>query len=173
MTEIPEAGQEPLTNAKWEHFCQHVATGLTPAQAYVKSGYSSAGSFQSAGRLLRNAIIRSRIARLTSEVAHIRIEVSELNRGWILESLQKIAASGKSESARVRALELCGKELGMFVERREVTNIRTAADIPTAVLEEMREQARLEMEAEAAGKLTQMPSAAPAVEDSPVLAEAG
>jgi hypothetical protein len=43
-----------------------------------------------------------------------------MGRGWVLSELRKIAENGDSENARVRALELCGKELGMFVGPAEV-----------------------------------------------------
>jgi hypothetical protein len=50
-------------------------------------------------------------------VAQAAVNRAVIDRDWVLEGLRNIAEKGASESARVRALELCGKELGMFVDR--------------------------------------------------------
>jgi hypothetical protein len=42
-----------------------------------------------------------------------------VERSGVLGGLWHIAVNGKNESARVRAFELCGKEIGMFVDRSE------------------------------------------------------
>jgi hypothetical protein len=54
--------------------------------------------------------------------------------------LARIAENGASESARVRALELVGKELGMFVERPAVPWDGDLTKLTTEQLERVTEQ---------------------------------
>jgi hypothetical protein len=47
-------------------------------------------------------------------MAQATVTSTAINRDWVLCQLRNIAENGTSESARVRSLELLGKELGMF-----------------------------------------------------------
>ena len=136
----------PLRNHKHEHFAQLVAKGEKPPRAYVAAGYSEAGAAQSAGRLLKDAQVCARIEQLrkaVEEPARERaIEKAAVNKAWVLHNLTKIVSMGmqaepvtdeegqpvgeyrQNLAAANKALELVGKELGMFVERKE---IRTGA----------------------------------------------
>lgn len=60
-----------LANPKHEQFAQGIALGKTPPEAYVSAGYSKSGAAQSAGRLLRNADVSSRIAELAAKVNEV------------------------------------------------------------------------------------------------------
>jgi hypothetical protein len=54
------------------------------------------------------------VAELQQTFAQAAVNRAVIDRGWVLASLRNIVENGASESAKVRALELCGKELGMF-----------------------------------------------------------
>lgn len=131
-----------LKNARHEHFAQLVAGGKSAPKAYVLAGYSEIGAQQSANRLLKMSVISARINELRAAVeepARERaIEKAAVDKAWVLSQLVenvKIAkaaepvrdAEGNETGeyranipAANRALELLGKELGMFVDRKEV-----------------------------------------------------
>lgn len=131
-----------LKNAKHEHFAQLVSKGKTPPKAYVLAGYSEAGSAQSANRLLKNADVARRIEELRKTVEEPSreraIEKAALDKAWVLAQLAENVAMAKQAepvtdnegnptgeyrqnlNAANKALELIGKELGMFVDRKEV-----------------------------------------------------
>lgn len=131
-----------LNNARHEHFAQLVAGGKTPPVAYVLAGYSEAGAAQSANRLLKNAEVLLRVEELRKSIeepARERaIEKVAVDKAWVLSELIEVVKMAKAAEpvldnegkptgeykqnlpAANRALELVGKELGMFVDRKEV-----------------------------------------------------
>src|SRR4029077_2780785 len=104
----------PLKNPQHEHFARLVASGKSLSEAFVAAGYSKTNAASCALRLSKKPEVRSRIAELQQIVIQVTTTQVALDRSWVLSELRKIAENGASESARVRALELCGKELGMF-----------------------------------------------------------
>jgi Terminase small subunit len=116
----------PLRNPRQEQFARGIAAGVTPPEAYVSAGYSRNGASPSAGRLLRNALIRARVAELQQAVADSVVERCALSREWVLERLKQVVIRSMIEedfqpAGANRALELLGRELGMFVDRTEHT----------------------------------------------------
>jgi len=152
-----------LRNARHERFAQDIAQGKRAEEAYVIAGYlKNSGN---ASRLKGNERVLKRIEEITSQAA----ECVVINKAWVLETLRdnaliamglkkiKIATiiSGKTvefevtdreASAANRALELIGKELGMFKEKFEppgigagpviiVTGVPRREDFATPVIE--------------------------------------
>ena len=134
-----------LSNAKHEHFAQMVAKGKSAPQAYVIAGYSEkTGYAQSANRLIKKAEVSARIAELRKAVEEPSreraIEKAAVDKAWVLHELIEVVRLGKSGEAILdsegkltgeykaaqnlnatnKALELVGKELGMFIDRSEV-----------------------------------------------------
>ena len=135
----------PLKNAKHEHFAQLVSNGEPASRAYVVAGYSEKGAKQSAARLLTSADICERIAYLRSkkEEAHGQqvqqvLQEAALDKAWVLKRLSRIVDMGMAAEpvkdaegnpvgeyranlqAANKALELIGKEAGMFIDRKEI-----------------------------------------------------
>lgn len=135
----------PLKNAKHEHFAQLVANGEPAARAYEIAGYSGKGAKQSAARLLTAADICDRVAHLRSikvekvqQVTAAVVEKAGLSKEWVISQLMENVSMAKQAepvfdkkgqptgeyaqnlAAANKALELLGKEVGMFVERKEV-----------------------------------------------------
>lgn len=136
----------PLKNAKHEHFAQLVSNGESATRAYVVAGYSEKGAHASATRLLRNAEICSRVAQLRAfkEAEHKQavsavIADAALDKAWVLKRLARIVdlgmalepvrdeegnVTGELKTANLpaanKALELIGKEAGMFIDRKEI-----------------------------------------------------
>ncbi len=125
-----------LKNPKHELFAQELAKGATATDAYASAGYR--GDRTAASRLSTNDNIRRRVAELQGKAA----DAVGVSLQWVLERLvenvnraMQAAAVTDGEgnpigeyqyqgSVANRALELLGKELGMFVDRKEITRTR-------------------------------------------------
>lgn len=108
-----------LPNARHEAFAQALAKGKTADEAYKLAGFSA--NRGNATRLKANESVSARVAELQSMVA----ERAVVDREWVLAKLIENANNNQESnpSASNKALELIGKELGMFVERTENINI--------------------------------------------------
>lgn len=138
-----------LDNPRHERFAQALAKGLSATDAYADAGYT--GDRRNAARLATNDDIATRVQEITDRAA-VRVELS---KAWVLERLMRNARVCLGEepakvSFRVkrdeppaqlemtqhdpaganRALELLGKELGMFVDRvQSETTVIDARDL--------------------------------------------
>jgi phage terminase small subunit len=122
----------PLTNSKHEHFAHLVTKGESPARAYVLCGYSEHGALQSGNRLLRKADVAARAEELKAAVSERQVEKMAVDRAWVMAKLtENVQRAMQVELVQDRegnptgqyiyqggvanrALELLGKELGMF-----------------------------------------------------------
>lgn len=159
-----------LPNHKHELFVQAWASGLGVGAAYVAVGYKNSPA--AATRLSKNVKIQARFAELKNEAA----EKAGVSRAWVMEQLTRNArialgdekikitvrprdsaetveleVTNRDAAAANKALELLGKEIGMFVERRENTNTNyTISDKPMSK-DEWREAYGVETPRGAAG----------------------
>jgi len=131
---------KPLTNNKHEHFAHLVVKGERPAKAYVVCGYSPSGAMQSGNRLLRKPDVAARVAELKSVVSERQVEKTSVDRAWVITRLtENVQRAMQIEPVRDRegnpigqytyqggvankALELLGKEFGMFYPKPEKTD---------------------------------------------------
>lgn len=109
-----------LTNDRHEAFAQGLARGMSQIDAYTAAGYTANRS--AASKLQTNANIQARVGELQSRAATNVV----ITREWIIEQLVDNAAKAKQAgdfAPSNKAIELLGKELGMFVERTENVNL--------------------------------------------------
>ena len=121
-----------LHNPRHEQFAQLVASGKTPAEAYVAAGYAAKTAYTCGPRLLKTASVRARVAELQRTVAQAATTAVALDCAFVLRELMDNALTAKQNqqwSASNRALELLGKQLGMFVERAEHTEYIAVAQL--------------------------------------------
>lgn len=116
-----------LANQKHEIFAQLVAEGTNASQAYLEAGYNATGGAikANASRLLSSANVKARIAELNAKTESAVIRLIAVDKAWVIEQLIDNAKQAKDEGQigpANRALELIGKELGMFVDRKELTH---------------------------------------------------
>lgn len=132
-----------LSDPRHERFAQNLAAGMKQGEAYEKAGYKPNDG--NAGRLNRNEQVRTRLAEILKsretfiqDVSAVAVEKAGLSKAWVLNTLREnVERSMAAEPVRDdegnaigdyayqgsvanRALELIGKELGMFVDRKEV-----------------------------------------------------
>lgn len=132
-----------LKNQKWELFAQAIASNFSGREAYKRAGYEAndAACDANASKLLKNTKVRARIDQLSTKAA----KKVELDKAWVLSRLMRNAklclGEEKATVTKIdketgdeitrdvelydpaganRALELLGKELAMFIERKEV-----------------------------------------------------
>ena len=129
-----------LKNAKHERVAQEIASGKTADEAYAAAGYKPDRG--NASRLTANDSIKERIAEILNGAAS-RVEI---DKSWVLAKLRQNAETCLAErrvkmSVKIargeapvelemtqydpaganKALELLGKELGLFKDKIEHT----------------------------------------------------
>jgi hypothetical protein len=125
-----------LENPRHEAFVRGLLAGKTSDDAYEAAGYKR--NRCNAARLKANENIMKRLDELNQEAA----AHAGLDKAWVLERLMRNARIAMGEekikltskegvevettdrdvSGANRALELLGKQLGMFVDRQESVN---------------------------------------------------
>ena len=107
-------------NPRRQRFVEEYLIDANGTQAAIRAGYSPKTAHVQGSRLLTDVKVRTSIdeglARL-SERARVSAE-------WVTQKLLDLHEQAKAEgqlAVAVRALELLGRHLGMFIERREIT----------------------------------------------------
>lgn len=132
-----------LKNHKHELFAGFVAKGERPARAYALAGYQGKGSDQSASRLLKTSLVSARVVELRESLeAPAREEAiarATIDREYVLSKLKTIAEDHARDNPgpAVRALELMGRELGMFRDPRGPNTNDMLENIPMGRLQQM------------------------------------
>lgn len=124
-----------MLTRKQENFACAIADGADQAAAY-RTSYEAArmsapAIWTEASQLVRHPEVARRIGELKAEAEQVRQTMLVGREEAILAQLEKEALTAKTDSARIRAIELLGRHLGLFVDRSEVKNLtdRTADDI--------------------------------------------
>ena len=132
-----------LSNPKWELFAQEVAKGKSGGEAYVLAGYKK--NRHNFARFNTNETILNRVSELLEERESIHAQATAdavksvgLTKQWVIETLMENVAKAMQARAMTneagepigefqyqgsvanKALELLGKEQGMFIDRKEV-----------------------------------------------------
>jgi hypothetical protein len=126
-----------LSNMRHEQFAALIAGGMSPAKAYSAAGFTGKGAVQSASRLAKSPPVAARIAELRRDVATSSVQRAVVDREYVLQRLRENVERAmqivpvRDRSGREtgnfkydgmvanRALELLGKELGMFREGQD------------------------------------------------------
>src|SRR5579862_7703521 len=116
-----------LDNPQYENFALGIAEGLSPAAAYVRAGFSAAGSRQGANRLLHNLDVSARILELRTQIGNalvagivarelchrqVRIDEIQARWNWLRDCLETIIAERGAQLAD----ECAGGATGIMVK---------------------------------------------------------
>jgi phage terminase small subunit len=104
---------------KQQRFVEEYLKDLNATAAARRAGYSS----KNADKIGHKLVGKSRVSEAIVAAKAERAARCKLSATWVIRRLRKEAtARGKnsSPSARVKALELLGKHLGLFADRHEV-----------------------------------------------------
>lgn len=127
-----------MLTGKQEQYAALVASGQTQSaayrQAYKSTDMQKGSVWSEASRLMRNPQVAARVAELKNEGETVRRVLLLDREEAILAQLEYEALTARTDSARIRALELLGRHAGMFAERVEVERVdRTAEQIEADV----------------------------------------
>ena len=128
-----------MLTRKQEIFACAIADGADQAAAY-RASYEAArmsapAIWTEASQLVRHPEVARRIGELKAEAEQVRQTMLVGREEAILAQLEKEALTAKTDSARIRAIELLGRHLGLFVDRNEVKDVteRSADEIEAAI----------------------------------------
>ena len=120
--------------AKQKAFCEEYLVDLNATQAAIRAGYSK----HTAKDIACQNLAKLNIAEYITELQAKRSAKTELNAQWVLERLQRVhdrcmqeeavtdaeGATGEykfEHSGANKSLELIGKHLAMFTEKKELS----------------------------------------------------
>ena len=120
-----------LITAKQEIFAKSVLDGVTSTAAYITAyqtrNMSQKTIWEEASRLRRHPKVAARIIDLEAEKAH-RQRIQALSREErILKELEAVAFGDGPVSAKLKAIELLGKNLGLF-KPKEVPKVERSQE---------------------------------------------
>ena len=116
-----------LTNPRHELFCQELAKGKSALAAHEAAGFKpnagNAGNLRNKKHIVirLNEILanRDRIAVKATEKA---VEKISIDKAWVMAKLVEHASAAFAKEdfgPANKAVELLGKEIGMFIDRKE------------------------------------------------------
>ena len=128
-----------MLTRKQEIFACAIADGADQAAAY-RASYEAArmsapAIWTEASQLVRHPEVARRIGELKAEAEQVRQTMLVGREQAILAQLEKEALTAKTDSARIRAIELLGKHLGLFTDRLETKDVteRSADEIEAQI----------------------------------------
>ena len=128
-----------MLTRKQENFACAIADGADRSSAY-RSAYDAdqmtpPAVWTEASRLGRNPKVALRVDELKAEAEQVRQTMLVGREEAILAQLEKEALTAKTDSARIRAIELLGKHLGLFTDRLETKDVteRSAYEIEAQI----------------------------------------
>lgn len=111
-------------NARQEAFAQHLAKGMSQAEAYMAAGYKSEGNAAevSASQLLRNPKVSSRVRELQEASAEVAVIDAAMISAQLEEIRIKALAAGQLTAA-VSAAMGRAKLHGLIIDKAEVKDV--------------------------------------------------
>ena len=97
-------------NHKRKIFISEYARSGNATEAAKKAGYSDRSAYSTGQRLLKNAEIVKEISKIQNEA----LENAEMSITDVVNLVKGIATSGKSETVRLRAMDMLLKYLGAY-----------------------------------------------------------
>ena len=126
-----------MLTAKQTKFINEVSEGSSQSSAYRKAYDTSRMTpktvWEESSRLRKHPKVAARIVELEAE-KEARQRVQTLSReDRILNELEDIAFGSTNAMARLRALELLGKTVGLFKPKEVPEQTRTAEEIKSSI----------------------------------------
>ena len=126
-----------MLTAKQTKFINEVSEGSTQSSAYRKAYDTSRMTpktvWEESSRLRKHPKVSARIVELEAE-KEARQRVQALSReDRILNELEDIAFGSTNAMARLRALELLGKTVGLFKPKEVREQTRTAEEMKSSI----------------------------------------
>ena len=108
----------PLT-AKRQAFCREYIIDLNASAAARRAGYSTRTAEQQGYQLLQHSSVQTGIQSLMDE----RIERTAVDADYVVQHLKHEVENARSDSARVAALGLLARHLGMLTDKVQTEDV--------------------------------------------------
>ena len=112
---------------------EYVRTGVQTTAA-IAAGYAPGSADVSGSRLMKSPIVAAEILRLGA----LKDAEDKIDRMYVLKGLYDMAEEADKDSDKIRALELLGKSLGMFVDQVETHTTHDVSELQEFSLEQLR-----------------------------------
>lgn len=121
-------------SAKKDMFCREYMVDLNATQAAIRAGYSH----KTAGAIGFELLKKPEIIIRLSDLAKEKTKKSDITAQYVLDGIKAIAEDEDArQNDRLKAYELLGKYLKLFVDRQEVEH---KATITLIQLQDIRQQ---------------------------------
>ena len=144
-TIIGGEGKKRTLTKKQQGFIKDVAMGETKAQAY-RNNYNTKTKPKYQGdagyKMANNPVINQEIEAFKVALSAREYQESTKLKAFIMHQLTLHALNEDNPPAsRIRSLELLGKsyDVGLFVDRKEVTTINNSSDIKAKLIEQLKD----------------------------------
>ena len=128
-------GKEDKLTSKQEAFAMQVAKGAMLSEAYrdcyAADSMRDSTIWSEACKLAQNPKVATRIKAIQADMEQDRRTIERRREEWVLKRLTQEADQAETDGARIRAIELVGRTIGMFTDRIEQADDaeRSASDI--------------------------------------------
>jgi len=129
---------------KMRRFAENVAMGETGADAYRKS-YNATGKPKTIGdnasRLKSDSRIKAEIEAYQLAIESQKYQSAANIRALVVQSLVQVLIDSESSPAhRISASKVLGSisEIGMFVDRKEITHVQASDDIRQTIMQQLK-----------------------------------
>ncbi len=112
---------------------EYIRTGKQ-RDAAIAAGYAPGSADVQGSRLMKSPIVIAEVQRL--EI--LRDAEEKIDRMYVLKGLYDMAEEADRDSDKIRALELLGKSLGMFVDQVETHTTHDVSELQEFSLEQLR-----------------------------------
>lgn len=128
-----------ILSPKQQKFSEEYLKDLNATQAAIRAGYSEHTAQEQGSRLLSNVMVKEVIVKAQQKLS----KRAELSQEWVMDGLKKVFERCMQQEAMTdregnfeglfkfehsganKALELIGKHLGMFVDKKEYSGSLT------------------------------------------------
>lgn len=120
---MEEPGSRPLSNYRAEMLAQGYVLHGVKVKAAIEAGYAPSGAASRAGVLMQQQEVKDRIDFLAKKRAESFQEKKELTRQWCIDRMKDLAdeaLKNREKAIAIKALEMLGREVGAFVERKSI-----------------------------------------------------
>jgi phage terminase small subunit len=124
-------------NPQMERFAQALASGMSQRAAAIEAGYSPTSASVQGARLFAKAKVKQRVAQLQMSQLH-NVEAARADHIGQLVELRELAKGKGQISAAIKAEELRGRVLGLYVEQSVRETVVSNKTVEAANEDELR-----------------------------------
>jgi phage terminase small subunit len=136
LTKKAEAATRKLefSSMRRKLFAREYVRAGNQLQAAIAAGYAPGSADVQGSRLMKRPGVVAEVQRLEA----LRDAEEKIDRMYVLKGLYDMAEEADKDSDKIRALELLGKSLGMFVDQVETHTTHDVSELQEFSLEQLR-----------------------------------